>query len=524
MKKGRIAIICVALVLLLLGAGYYAVSQINVERLRPIIEKHLQTNIGYPVKITGDIEVAYSIMPSITVEGVQIYNPSWAKRPLAASVDQLRIQIALIPLLKNKLQINEFAIEGGTIIIEYDKNGRSNWQHLLETGISQKQPLTPKELYLGNTQVIRINDKNNDVSRLNIERLAIQLYSTKQTMVVNLIASYDRFPFQLSGTVKSQSNHFNSPYQLDLTLSSDNLDANVTGTYDHNSHTQNYWVLASGLSTEDLSPIFRADIPDLGPFQVGMIMQQGPDLWTFKDIQANLMKGKLRGNITLNNSKEDTQHKIKMSGHGLDLPEVFKRLHISGNYHSGKLAFNTDLTSKGNNWDDFLESLNGHAMVNFTKTHYVSQGFASYTGDFIRMLSGKHNDEVYINCLLVQVLINDGIVKTENMIINTRGETILGKGIINLKNQSIDLIMRPQVRGLSIKPHAIPIRITGPIEAPHVDTTLAGTSIGTGKKILGLASGQRLFESIEATLTDPMQNHSKNNACLKILKSEQLTP
>jgi uncharacterized protein involved in outer membrane biogenesis len=121
------AAVLVAVVLLVLVTLYAAVMTVDVAPYRKQVEALLSSSLEREISIGGAINLVPSLNPRFVVEDIQIANPSWASRPNFAAIEKLQLQVALWPLLMQRLQIVQFKLVGADILFERRRDGTPNW-------------------------------------------------------------------------------------------------------------------------------------------------------------------------------------------------------------------------------------------------------------------------------------------------------------------------------------------------------------------------------------------------------------
>jgi uncharacterized protein involved in outer membrane biogenesis len=121
------AAVLVAVVLLVLVTLYAAVMTVDVAPFHKQVEVLLSKSLEREVRVGGTISLVPSLNPRFVVEDIQIANPSWASRPNFAAIEKLQLQVALLPLLKQRLQIVQFKLVGADILFERRRDGTPNW-------------------------------------------------------------------------------------------------------------------------------------------------------------------------------------------------------------------------------------------------------------------------------------------------------------------------------------------------------------------------------------------------------------
>ncbi len=115
------------LVGLLIVVAVLAPRFIPSSTVRPWIEQEASAALGRQVTIAGD--VGFSVVPRITARAndVTIANAQGFGAEPFASVEQLRVDVKLLPLITGRADVDEFAIVRPTLRLEQNANGAVNW-------------------------------------------------------------------------------------------------------------------------------------------------------------------------------------------------------------------------------------------------------------------------------------------------------------------------------------------------------------------------------------------------------------
>lgn len=99
--------------------------------------------------------------------------------------------------------------------------------------------------------------------------------------------------------------------------------------------------------------------------------------------------------------------------------------------------------------------------------------------DILRALPpfwGRGDDDVWINCLITEMDIEEGVGRPEAML-DTRRMTLLGQGTVDFGEEQLDLVLRPRAKREKLSTLAVPVDITGSLTAPEVSPR-TGTAVG----------------------------------------------
>jgi uncharacterized protein involved in outer membrane biogenesis len=101
------------------------------------------------VKIGGAIGLERSLTPRFVVEEVSVANPPWASRPLLASAKRLEVQVALLPLLRRRLEVVELDLVGADVRLERRRDGTPSWVLGRKSDAASEAGMTAEVLSFG---------------------------------------------------------------------------------------------------------------------------------------------------------------------------------------------------------------------------------------------------------------------------------------------------------------------------------------------------------------------------------------
>ncbi|SHF22631.1 AsmA family protein [Microbulbifer donghaiensis] len=134
-KRTLVALLVVFL--LLAGAVAWLLSGLDVNKYKPQLEQ-LAAKQGIALKLDGDI--GWQLWPNVALElqGVQLAPLPQPDQPLVRA-DTISIGVALMPLLKKRIEAQEIVLMAPQIDLSVDEQGRGNWELLSEAMEAQKK-------------------------------------------------------------------------------------------------------------------------------------------------------------------------------------------------------------------------------------------------------------------------------------------------------------------------------------------------------------------------------------------------
>ncbi|OEF26941.1 AsmA family protein [Vibrio rumoiensis] len=99
---------------------------VNPNQFKPLIVEQTKEQTGFDLVIDGDI--SWSFFPHIgfNIGKTQVLNPNGFKQAQVVKIDEVALDISVLPLLEKKLDIGNVTLNGADIFIHTLKDGRSN--------------------------------------------------------------------------------------------------------------------------------------------------------------------------------------------------------------------------------------------------------------------------------------------------------------------------------------------------------------------------------------------------------------
>ncbi len=111
-------------------AGALAYVSVYLAGHREMLEAGATKILGRPVEI-GGVALSWSLRPvptlSVSLTGLSVSNPEWAKAPRLAHAQRVDLQLDLRALLQRRVEIEGLVIQGADVDLESDRAGQNNW-------------------------------------------------------------------------------------------------------------------------------------------------------------------------------------------------------------------------------------------------------------------------------------------------------------------------------------------------------------------------------------------------------------
>ncbi len=124
MKIAKIAGIVVAVLVAVL---VLFIATFDIGKYKGVIQDQAKAATGREVVI-GDIKMAFSLTPAVTLTNVTVANAPWGSRPQMVVLKSAAAHLALIPLLSGTVDISSITAEDPDLWLETDRQGKGNWE------------------------------------------------------------------------------------------------------------------------------------------------------------------------------------------------------------------------------------------------------------------------------------------------------------------------------------------------------------------------------------------------------------
>ncbi len=99
----------------------------DVNDYRAEVEAKASAVLGRRVSISGMMGLHPALQPSLVIERLHVANPPWASRQDFFHVERFEVHIALLPLLRGQVVIQEIGLDGLDLLLEQGPEGANNW-------------------------------------------------------------------------------------------------------------------------------------------------------------------------------------------------------------------------------------------------------------------------------------------------------------------------------------------------------------------------------------------------------------
>jgi uncharacterized protein involved in outer membrane biogenesis len=186
-------------------------------------------------------------------------------------------------------------------------------------------------------------------------------------------------------------------------------------------------------------------------------------------LEFGIAGGTLAGPIKVNGNREPVRGEINMRVRNLELAKLFPTIK-QAQASVGALNGLVELSGTGASVGELLGSSNGKIgvyMEGGKVSGFLMELIALQLWDAAR-IKIKGDREVDIRCAIADFGVKGGVANTNAFVFDTADVVVTGEGTINLKNEEMNLKLRPQPKDRSVGSLRTPLHIRGTFGDPSV--------------------------------------------------------
>lgn len=522
-----LGLIILLLVITMMGIA----SFVDPNTLKPHIVTVVQKQTGRQLSLKGNIRWSFFPWLGIKIADTSLSNPLHFPIQTFATLDQIAVQIKLLPLLRKKIEIGKLQLHGLSVFLVRNKSGVGNWEHWqseskkIATQTSHKASINPI-LILSNLTISGIDIQKAQINYQDEQHNAppaiyqLQLHS-------GAIVDKQRFPLQLQviyidqkaqqATVRLASHVLVNATTQTINLEALKLTTQLNQVADVKKEISVYMPLSiqtnlhvnlaeqslqanafhaqiegnslfgtlSGkniLSTPEWSGQLNSPTFKWGQFSAQALTTEflwKDQLLTIKPISAKLYQGQYQGELRLHLQNQIPYIDIKSQFNNIEISELLRDLsHVTHLQAAGQANLYLQLSSLGKTQETLLQNLNGQGQ--FSVQNGVLHGIdTAHWLSAARALLKQQSPEATVKLDLHQTpfttlqgsfTAHHGVIHNQDLWIQSDQLRILGQGEANLVTQQL----RYQLSGQMLQSDdsseglSIPIHIKGPFTAVKI--------------------------------------------------------
>ncbi len=207
-------------------------------------------------------------------------------------------------------------------------------------------------------------------------------------------------------------------------------------------------------------------------------------------LKAVLGKGTIDANILLDGAGKTPKVALKLDVRKLDYGALMGKLSAE-NVISGKVYLKADVKGAGKSVRAIMASLGGRLRGQIKGGKVESGMLDVLSADVLSALpfvDSKGNKD--IRCAVADFDISSGLAKSRAIVFETAGLSMVGKGSVNLADETIKLKIDPSARNVSLMKLAmVPVNVGGTFASPSVTPDIGAAAVGVVTGAISTGTG-----------------------------------
>ena len=300
--------------LFLIALGVF-ISTFDVNKYKPEIISLVKEKTGRNFDISGDLKMAYSLIPTVAVDGVTFGNAQWGTQPDMAKIGHFEARIALLPLIDGNINIRRLVLSDTDIFLETSKDGIGNWQLELPPGKKKPQVATPapettkapalniSEVWIKKSRITYKDGVSGKTRQTTIEEFNISSGGFIKPMTLAVKAVYNDMPLEASGTLGSLSSlTSNKSSPVDINMKINDVLLSLAGNIEKPMQARGFDmdIKLEAPSLDTFARLSEQKLPKTGPLHMAGHVTEKDGSYLIKALQAETGKTKMSvdGQIT----------------------------------------------------------------------------------------------------------------------------------------------------------------------------------------------------------------------------------
>ena len=223
---------------------------------------------------------------------------------------------------------------------------------------------------------------------------------------------------------------------------------------------------------------------DIGDLRTPVRLQNGA--LKIGDISGTFSGGDLSGMLALDASSLPAQMTadlmLKEWVYGDLQRAAFGRADIEG-----EAQVKVNLASSGETYGGLRANLSGAAGLIAGEGHFPAEMLNLWNSGLVNMLVPDLDAEAetQLNCAVIEFALENGVADTATLFFDGKRMTLQGQGTIDLVNERIDLILKPESKGIELLKVSPAVKVTGALTSPDIGPSNLSLLGNIGKIVIG---------------------------------------
>lgn len=184
--------------------------------------------------------------------------------------------------------------------------------------------------------------------------------------------------------------------------------------------------------------------------------------------------GDIRSRIRMDARTDTIRTRAEADVAGLTLGKLLPKVELAQNA-IGKVGGNMALEGTGNSVAAMLGSSDGSMQIGMGRGR-ISNLLMEMAGiDLAEIIKFKlgGDQQIPVRCAFADFTVDDGVMTAQSLAFDTTDTILIGSGTVNLRDEKLDLTIRPRPKDRSLLAFRTPLRVDGSFRQPKIHPDLA---------------------------------------------------
>lgn len=191
-------------------------------------------------------------------------------------------------------------------------------------------------------------------------------------------------------------------------------------------------------------------------------------------LDFGVANGDIRSTIRMDAREKTIRTQAKVKARGLDLQQLMPTP-AAAKEAIGKIDGGVDLAGNGNSVARMLATADGSISVGMGRgqvSNLVMELAGLDVQEVLKFLITRDR-QVAIRCAWGDFAVKDGLMTSRGLAFDTADTIIIGEGTVNLRDETLDLVLRPRPKDRSLLVFRAPLKLRGTFRDPTFKPDLA---------------------------------------------------
>jgi uncharacterized protein involved in outer membrane biogenesis len=215
---------------------------------------------------------------------------------------------------------------------------------------------------------------------------------------------------------------------------------------------------------------------------------------TIGPLRSDVRGAPIDARLVFDASVDPARFEAEIDARSIDYGALL-RVHGVTDDVQGKLDLRARLTANGNSLYALLNTAAGRIEVVGGEGRIRGKLLEIWGGNLLQILNPvawAEGGDTELRCVAAQFDVGEGFARSRTLLVDSHNVTVAGEMALNLTNEQIDGLFKPQPKEATPVHLGTPLRLSGTLQAPKVAPTESGL-VTLGKLAIGIANPAALI-------------------------------